>query len=104
TVAKSNAELSPQQRADLAKLATRQRRQAERIGQLQDQLDQLRDTCKDQDSAAADAASDAAERLKSADAEVQARQAANEISANQLGQAGQSQRALRDVLSDLQRE
>jgi len=104
TIAKSAAELSPQQRADLAKLAARQRRQAERIGQLQQQLQQLHKAWQDQELTAAEAAGDAAERLQDAEAEARARQAAGDIAANRLGQAGELQRAIRDALAELQRE
>jgi hypothetical protein len=104
TVAKSAAELSPQQRADLARLSARQRRQAERIQQLEEQLQQLAQEWRAQDEAAAQAAADAAQELQSAQTQAHARQAAQDIAANRIGPAGALQRAVQETLTALQRE
>jgi hypothetical protein len=104
TVAKSEAELSPQQRAELAKLAARQRRQAERIEQLQQHLEQMEQAADEPNSTANEAAGDAAERLADAETAARARQAANDIGAYRLGPATEQQRAVQDALRALQQE
>lgn len=104
TLAKSPAELSPQQRADLSKLAARQRRQAERIQELEEQLQQLAHTWESQDEAAAQAAADTLQQLQDAQTQAHARQAAQDLAANRMGPAGALQRSVQQTLSELMRE
>ena len=103
TLGKSASQLPSQQQADLAKLADRQARLAERIEQLRQRLTpSLADEQPQQDrEGEAPAAREAAAELDRKALAAKAREAAREVAENNLGQAGRTQQQLADDLKSL---
>lgn len=91
TLSRNLSELSPQLRADLAKLGNRQRQIGERVGQLEQQLGELAQRLADSDLGATTALEQAREQLQQAGADSLLKSAAQEIERNRLGQAGAQQ-------------
>ncbi len=111
TLGKSVSQLPGQQQADVAKLADRQSRQAERIEQLRQRLGQTADST---DNGARRGSPDPAVRQVESQAShevaaeldqrglvAKAREAAQEVSTNNLGQAARTQQQLADELKSL---
>lgn len=106
TLGKSASQLSNQQQADLAKLADRQARQAERLEQLRQRLLQSSESPNENSSAADDSsatqtAREVVEELDRRAVIATAREAAQEVVTNNLGQATRLQRQLTENLQAL---
>jgi hypothetical protein len=108
TLSKSGSDLTPQQKADLAKMATRQMKIAEQVDQFRKQLQQAADSLKERDRDAAGRFNDAKEELNSDGTAGKLREAAQDIAENQMGTASQMQQQalqdLRDLDKQLKRE
>lgn len=100
TLGKTTSQLTGQQQADLAKLADRQARQAERIEQLRERLNDAAKEPADNITASRAAREVAADLDQKGTAET-ARQAARQIGENNLGQAGELQQKLANDLQTL---
>lgn len=103
-VGKSTAELSPQQRSDLQKLFARQRQEAQRIDQFEQQLRKHADAIADDAPTAAAQALDAADQLHDSQLSAKLRQAAEDVAANRFGSAGAAQKAGQETLQKLRDE
>ncbi len=108
TLGHSATELSSQQQADLAKLADRQARQAERVEQLHQRLLSRANEAAAENSesaassnSATQAARDTAAELEKRAIAARTREAARDVAANNLGQAGTSQQQAGDDLQTL---
>lgn len=102
TVSRAPAELTPQQSAELQKLATRQRHQADRLGQFQQHLEQLAKKLEKDDPARAHEAEEAAARLEKQQLDAILKQAADDVAANRIGTAGPLQQRAEQALEELQ--
>ena len=100
TLSKSLQQLSPQDRADLAKLGQRQSELARRLEQMLTDMEQMRDELTD-DPVAAQTLADAVELARSEGVSGRMRQTSGQIEQNQLGQAAQSQDQLGEQLDEL---
>lgn len=105
-IGKSASQLTTQQQADITKLADRQSRQAEKIEQLRQRLKNVTENSDGQKSddeheSAARAAGDVAEELDQRGLAAKAREAAQQVASNSLGQASQTQQKLADELKSL---
>ncbi|MBC7815738.1 MAG: hypothetical protein IAG10_02440, partial [Planctomycetaceae bacterium] len=98
TLGKSASQLPSQQQADVAKLADRQSRQAERIEQLRQRLGQ---SAEPPEATETQAAREVAAELDQRGLVAKAREAAQEVSTNNLGQAARTQQQLADELKSL---
>lgn len=103
TLGKSASQLPSQQQADLAKLADRQARQAERIEQLRQRLaDVDRTPTSDHPDVGVRATNEeVARELDQRALAAKAREAAREVAENNLGQASQTQQQLAEELKSL---
>ncbi len=104
TLSKSAADLSPQQKADLAKMATRQLKNAERVEQFRKQLQQAAEALQQRDPDAADRFKEAQEELNNDGTSGKLREAAQGITDNQIGEASQMQKQALDDLRDLDKQ
>ena len=104
TLTKSNAELSPQEKADLGKLAAKQRKLAEQVEQFRKQLDQMADSLKPRDPDAAERFEEARDELAKDGTAGKLREAASDISDNKIGAASQAQQQALKDLRDLDRQ
>jgi hypothetical protein len=96
TLARSVNELTPQQRADLARLAERQRRQARDMREV---TDALNDAAEQLAGPLKETVEQAAQELNQQPPASQMEAAADQISANQLGGATQQQSMILDQLN-----
>jgi len=85
TLGKSKDELSPQLQADLARIADRQRRSSERLGQFRARLSETADRLAESDPALADAAAETASRIEEDSLESRMREAAADLDGRNLG-------------------
>ncbi len=104
TLTKSNAELSPQEKADLGKLAAKQRKLAEQVEQFRKQLDQTAGSLKPRDPDAAERFEEARDELTNDGTAGKLREAASDIADNKMGAASQSQQQAIQDLRDLDRQ
>jgi hypothetical protein len=102
TVSRAPAELTSQQSAELQKLASRQRHQADRLGQFQQHLEQLAKKLEREDPARAHEAEEAAARLDEQQLDAALKQAADDVAANRIGAAGPLQQRAERALEELQ--
>ncbi|MEI8020974.1 MAG: hypothetical protein WCH39_22405, partial [Schlesneria sp.] len=103
TMSKSSAELSRQEKAELDKLAVRQRRVAEQLDQLRKQLDKAAENLKGNDPDSAEKLGEVGEELNQRETASKLQDAADKIAENQLGAAADSQKQAIDELHDLER-
>ena len=103
TQSKSPAELTPQERAELNKLAAKQRRVADQVDQFRKQLDKTAESLKKNDP-------DTAEKLNAVEQELQQQstasdlqQAADHIAENQMGAAAAIQQNAMGELQEIER-
>jgi len=99
------AELSPQQRADLARLAERQNRIGDRIERLQSQIGRFLGRLRKEragNKAAIETLADVDRFLRERDLAEKMRKTANRIEANELGAMPSAQKKLVDDLRELQ--
>lgn len=99
TVSKSLQELSPQEQADLAKQAERQKHEAEQVEQLQRKLSDFVERLGKQDPDAADRLLEAADQLKQKNTAGKMRDAMRQLGENNIGSATQKQQ---EIAADLQ--
>jgi len=104
TLTKSNAELSPQEKADLGKLAAKQRKLAEQVEQFRKQLDQTAGSLKPRDPDAAERFEEARDELTNDGTAGKLREAASDIADNKMGAASQTQQQALQDLRDLDRQ
>ena len=104
TLTKSNAELSPQEKADLGKLAAKQRKLAEQVEQFRKQLDQTAGSLKPRDPDAAERFEEARDKLTNDGTAGKLREAASDIADNKMGAASQAQQQALKDLRDLERQ
>lgn len=98
TIGRSAAELSPQERADLAKIADRQRKQADRIDQLATELKESSSAGRESNPSAAETMDEAREHLESSAVASRLREAAAQLERNQIGDAtGLQEQAATDL-------
>lgn len=102
TLTRPADELAPQDRVDLAKLAARQKKQAEQLEQFEARLRTNHEGLSSQDSSAAAALRDAAEQSQRGAIAGQMREAADQIGANRMGQAARSQQDILKKLHELE--
>lgn len=104
TVGKSTAELSPQQRTDLQKLSLRQRQQSQRIDQFERELRDQSEMLEEEQPQTATQLLDAADQLRDAQIGSRLRQAADDLAANRLGDAGPAQQTAEELLKKTREE
>jgi hypothetical protein len=104
TLSQSVNDLSPQQRADLAKMATRQLKVAERVDQFRKQLQQAAESLSERDPNAAERFDDARNELSNDGTAGKLREAAQGIAENQVGTAARMQQQALDDLRDLDKQ
>lgn len=104
TLSKSATDLTPQQKADLAKMATRQMKVAERVDQFRKQLQQAADSLKERDQDSSERFNDAKDELNSDGTASKLREAARDIAENQIGTASQMQQQALQDLKDLDKQ
>ena len=104
TLTKSAAELSPQEKADLGKLAAKQRKLAEQVEQFRKQLDQTAGSLKPRDPDAAERFEEARDELTNDGTAGKLREAASDIADNKMGAASQAQQQALQDLRDLDRQ
>ena len=102
TLGKSMSQLPSQQQADVAKLADRQSRQAERIEQLRQRLTDVdRTPTSDPDAGVRVTSEEVVTELDQRALVAKTREAAREVAENNLGQAGRTQQQLAEELRAL---
>lgn len=104
TLSKSSTELSPQQKADLSKMAARQLKNAERVEQFRKQLQQAAGSLQERDPEAAERFQEAQEELNQDGTSGKLREAAQGISDNQIGEASQMQKQALEDLRELDKQ
>ena len=104
TLTKSAAELSPQEKADLGKLAAKQRKLAEQVEQFRKHLDQTADSLKPRDPDGAERFEEARDELANDGTAGTLREAASDIADNKMGAASQAQQQALKDLQDLERQ
>ena len=104
TLTKSAVELSPQEKADLGKLAAKQRKLAEQVEQFRKQLDQTAGSLKPRDPDAAERFEEARDELANDGTAGKLREAASDIADNKIGAASQTQQQALKDLQDLERQ
>lgn len=103
TLTRSRERLSPQEQTDLARLAERQKKQADQFDQLQARLKEKVDSSSESDSGAAAALSDALDQARDQAVSEQMREAAGQIGENRMGEAARSQEEVLEKLRDLEK-
>lgn len=101
TLSRALPELTPQQRADLAKVADEQRRIAQQVDQAQREFTELSERLATDDPQRAAKALDLADQVDDQQLSQQLRQAADQITANRLGEAGPVQQQAEEMLNRL---
>ncbi|WP_166824264.1 hypothetical protein [Thalassoroseus pseudoceratinae] len=101
TLGKNRSKLSPQDRADLAKLADRQRDQAERIEKLQSDLKKSAETLKESRPDIAERLDDAQRHLSESATAGMLREAAQSLAENEIGSAAEQQSQATEQLKEL---
>jgi hypothetical protein len=101
TVGRDWDDLTPQEQADLAKLADRQRDLARRFDRAAEQMGRMRESLAGTDPLAADAVADALDQAGRQALSGQMSDAARDVEQNNLGQAGQAQQQIGEQLQDL---
>ncbi len=101
TLGKNLSKLTPQDRADLAKLADRQRDQAERIEQMQADLEQSAETLEKSRPDIAERLDDARRHLNDSATAGMLREAARALAENEIGSAAEQQTQATEQLQEL---
>ena len=104
TLSKTGSDLSAQQKADLAKMAARQLKVAERVDQFRKQLQQASDSLQKRDPDAAEKFDEARDELSNDGTAGKLREAAQGISDNQIGSASQIQQQALNDLKELDKQ
>lgn len=104
TLSKTGTDLTPQEKADLHKVADKQSKVAERIDQFRKQLQQAADSMKDRDPDVSERFQEAREELGTDGTAGKLREASQGISENQIGSASQLQQQALQELRDLDKQ
>lgn len=102
TLTKSAEDLSPQDRADLAKIAERQKREAEQLEQLEARMRSTVESLSQDDPGAAAALQDAVDQSRNEGIAGRMRDAAGQIGENRMGQAARAQQEILQQLRELE--
>lgn len=102
TLTKPVESLAPQERADLAKIAERQKKHADQLDQLESRMRETVQGLEDKNPEAAGALKEALEQSRQEAISGQMRDAAGEIGENRMGQAERMQREVLQKLRDLE--
>ena len=102
TLTKSAEDLSPQDRADLAKIAERQKREAEQLEQLESRMRATVESLSQDDPGAAAALQDAVDHSRDEGIAGRMRDAAGQIAENRMGQAARAQQEILEKLRELE--
>ena len=102
TVTKSLQDLKPQEQADLARQADRQKHEANQLDQLQRRIAEIVKKLQEDDPAAAGRMQDLLEQLQQNNTTGKMRDAARQVGENKIGQAGQIQQQVADELQALE--
>jgi hypothetical protein len=94
-------ELDAEQRADLQNLSDRQRDVSKELQDLTDRMNELNEGLAETDPLAAEALKDALENIRNQGASSKLGQAADQVSRNQMGPAGQAQQEGEEAIQDL---
>ena len=103
TMSKSSAELSPQEKAELNKLASRQRRVADQLEQFRKQLNKTADSLQKNDPDTAEKLNEVEQELDQQSTASQLQEAAERIAENQMGAAAEVQKNAMDALHEIER-
>ena len=103
TMSKSAAELSQQEKAELNKLADRQRKVAEQLEQFRKQLDKTSDSLQKNDPDTAERLNEVGQELRQQETASKLQEAANNIAENRMGAAADSQQQAMDELREVER-
>lgn len=103
TLSKSSAELSAQEKAELNKLAARQRRVAEQLDQFQKQVNKTAQSLQKNDAEAAEKLNEVDQQLGQQQAASQLQEAADKIAENQMGAATEIQKQAMESLQEVER-
>jgi len=98
---RSFAELDPQQRADLQKLAERQRELARRMDKLEQHMADTADAARQEDPLVADTIADALQHARGQGVSARMRSAGQNVEQNQTGQARGQQQQVQEDLREL---
>ncbi len=101
TLSKSLSELTSQQRADLNKLADRQRQASQRIEQLQRDFEEMSERMADRDPGRAAEALELSRELQQSQLSMRLRQAGDDVAANRMGAAGDVQQQAEETMRKL---
>lgn len=104
TLTRSQAELTDQERADLAKLSSRQQQVADDVDAFRDRLKEAVETAKETQPDVADAFQRALETLKEAALSGAMRQAATDLNRNRVGDAVRVQQKIVETMRKVQQE
>ncbi|HEY3967186.1 MAG TPA: hypothetical protein VGM05_21685 [Planctomycetaceae bacterium] len=102
TLTKPADELTPQDRADLGKIAERQKKQAEQLEQLETKMRSNHEALSSEAPSAAAVLQDAAEQSQREAISGQMREAADQIGENRMGQASRNQQEVLKKLRELE--
>jgi len=98
---KTTAELTPQQRADLKKVAQQQLELARNFDKLQNRMDQMQQQLAGSDPLAAQTISDALDAARRMGLSAQMRQSGRELQKNRVGQSADTQQKIDEKLQDI---
>lgn len=102
TLTKPEGGLSPQELADQARLAERQKKQADQLGELESRLQDKVDSHSESNPSAAASLKDALEQAREQGVASQMRDAAGQIGENRMGEASRSQQEILEKLRELE--
>lgn len=102
TLTKSSANLTPQQQADLARLAERQRKQSQRVQKFQQQLSETAENLKMSDSSSSELLNDAGKQLENRKTARSLQDAAERLERNDIAESLQRQQEALDELKEVQ--
>lgn len=102
TLAKPESDLTPQERADLARVAERQSRQADRLNQFRAKMSDLADDLAETNPDAAETLRDAHEELRRLATADRLKEAAGELEKNNIGRATAAQQQALEEMNELQ--
>lgn len=103
TMSKSDAELTTQEKAELNKLADRQRKIAEQLEQFRKQLDKTSELLQKNDPDTAERLSEAGQELQQQETASKLQEAANNLAENRMGAAADSQQQAMNELQEVER-
>ena len=103
TMTKTSAELTKQDKAELNKLAARQRKVADQLDQFRKQLEQTANSLGKNDPDAAEQFNEAGQELKNQATTSKLQDAAQNIADNKMGSAAETQQKAMDELHEIER-